>query len=269
MDLSGGYCENPFVVEFYDHIIKHRESHDIGFFIDFARKSRAEVLELGCGTGRVLIDLAKGGVRITGLDVFSAMLARCKQKLLSENQNARSMVVDLVLGDMRSFSLGQTFGLITIPFYSFNYLLTVEEQVSCLSCVHKHLKSDGKLIVVLPNPYLPYLIDDRYLREFGDEPEFEMSDGRRVRRRFQIKTRDLSRQVVQAETIYYIAHADGVQERLVNDLSIRYLFRYEAEHLVARCGFVVEAIYGDYDKGSFGCQDLGELIIIASRSDST
>ena len=44
---------------------------------------------------------------------------------------------------------------------------------------------------------------------------------------------------------------------------MRYLFRFEAEHLLARCGFEVEALYADYDRSPYGSQYPGELIFVA------
>jgi hypothetical protein len=92
-----------------------------------------------------------------------------------------------------------------------------------------------------------------------------MPDGRRVLRRFRTLRRDWLNQVQDVELIYYVAHPDGRQKRLVHAFPMRYLFRYEAEHLLARCGFQVEAIYADYDKRPYGSTYPGELIFVASR----
>ena len=67
------------------------------------------------------------------------------------------------------------------------------------------------------------------------------------------------------ELIYYVTHPDGRQERLVHSFPMRYLFRFEAEHLLARCGFEVEALYADYDKSPYGSQYPGELIFVAVK----
>jgi len=59
-----------------------------------------------------------------------------------------------------------------------------------------------------------------------------------------------STQVQDIELIYEVGHPDGREERLVRSLRMRYLFRFEAEHLWSRCGFQVEkSLYADYDKG--------------------
>ena len=80
-----------------------------------------------------------------------------------------------------------------------------------------------------------------------------------------ITARDYFSQVQDTELIYYVTHPDGRQERLVHAFPMRYLFRFEAEHLLARCGFEVEALYADYDKSPYGSKYPGELIFVARR----
>lgn len=83
-------------------------------------------------------------------------------------------------------------------------------------------------------------------------------------RRQRIASRDYARQISQIELIYYVTHADGRQERLVHAFPFRYLFRYEAEHLLERAGFHVEEVYSDYDRSPFGAKYPGELILLAT-----
>ena len=70
----GGYEEFEFAAAFYDSAYDHLRTKDIDFFVDYSRKSKGHTLELGCGTGRVLIPTAAAGCEITGLDLSSNML---------------------------------------------------------------------------------------------------------------------------------------------------------------------------------------------------
>jgi hypothetical protein len=79
---------------------------------------------------------------------------------------------------------------------------------------------------------------------------------------------DRFNQVIHVETIYYVKHPDGREERLVHGFPMRYLFRFEAEHLLARCGFEVEQLYADFDKSAYGSKYPGELIFVARKSES-
>ena len=101
MDTKGGY-DSPFLAEFYDSVEPYRQRQDIGFFVDMAQRSGGPVLELGCGTGRVLIPIAKSGIEIVGLDASPQMLSACREKLLKESANVRSKVTGLVQGDSAS-----------------------------------------------------------------------------------------------------------------------------------------------------------------------
>ena len=166
---------------------------------------------------------------------------------------------------MRDFALERTFALATIPFRPFQHLTTVEDQMACLRNIHRHLLPGGRLILDLFNPSLEALTKDNIGQERSDEPEFSMPDGRRVVRRYKVASRDLFNQQFQAELIYDVTHPDGREERLLHTFPMRYLFRFEAEHLLARCGFDVEQVYADYDKRPYGSLYPGELIFVARK----
>jgi SAM-dependent methyltransferase len=267
VDISGGFTDNLFVAEFYDHVNPYRGRQDVRFFVEMAQNSDGPVLEIGCGTGRVLIPTARAGVEIVGLDASPPMLSVCKRKLSRESEFVQKKVTGLVEGDMRSFDLRRQFSLVTVPFRPFHHLLSVEDQISCLRSIHRHLVTNGRLVLDVFNPSLPILTDDRYLAEHGEEPEFITDDGRRVVRRARIVARDHYRQVTDIELIYYVTHPDGCEERLVHRFSWRYLFRYEVEHLLTRCGFDLEEVYADYDRTPFGSQYHGNLISVAKKSE--
>jgi SAM-dependent methyltransferase len=264
MTQSGSYDNYGFVADYYDYVVPYRERQDVAFFVELARQSGGPVLEIGSGTGRVLIPTAKAGLEIVGLDYSEAMLTVCRRKLATESEAVRARV-RLVQGDMRRLDLGQTFRLVTIPFRPFQHLTTVEDQLSCLAGIRQHLDPGGKLILDIFNPWLVRLTDEKFDQEQGDEPEFTMPDGRRVIRRNRAVSRDLSNQVQEVELIYYVTHPDGHQERLVHSFPMRYLFRFEAEHLLVRSGFEVEALYADYDQSPYGSKYPGELIFVAKR----
>ena len=236
----------------------------MSFFVEMARQTGGPALEVGSGTGRVLIPTARAGIEITGLDLSPSMLAVCRKNLAQEPEDVQARA-QLVSGDMRNFNLERRFNLATLPFRPFQHLVTAADQLACLKTIHRHLNPGGKLILDLFNPSVQFLADESKLQEFGDEAEFTMPDGRKALRRARIAARDYFRQVQDAELIYYVTHPDGRQERLVHRFQMRYLFRYEAEHLLVRAGFEVENLYADYDKSPFGSKYPGELIFVAKR----
>jgi len=259
---TGGYQDNPFVARLYDQVVPYRDRPDVEFFVDYAQDSGGAVLEVGCGTGRVLIPTARAGIPITGLDLSEHMLEVCRQKLKDEPREVQDQVT-LIQGDMRDFSLGKTFSLVTTPFRPFQHLLTVEDQVSCLASIHRHLEPGGVLILDIFNPSLEALTADNIGEEIGRESEFTTPEGTRVLRFDKTVSRDLVSQIIRVELIYYLTHPDGQKERLVHAFPLRYLFRFEAEHLLSRCGFEVDDIYADYQKNPLGYTYPGELIFVA------
>ncbi len=264
-DNSGGYEDYSFTAEFYDHIGPYKNRQDVALYVEMARESGGPVLEIGCGTGRILIPTAQAGIQIVGLDASDRMLSMCREKLSHEPAEVQSRV-DFVAADMRRFDLGRTFGLITMPFRPFQHLLTVDDQLACLTCVRHHLTDGGTFVLDLFNPDLERLVDEKYLGEQEEEEPFSMPDGRRVVRRYRTASRDPFNQVQQVELIYHVTHPDGREERLVHAFPFRHLFRFEAEHLLARSGFHVENVYADFDKTPYGSKYPGELIFVASKA---
>jgi SAM-dependent methyltransferase len=265
MDNASGYEEYAFIADLYDYVEPYRSRSDIAFFVEAAREAGSAVLEVGCGTGRVLIPTARAGIDIVGLDLSLHMLAVCRQQLEAEPMLVQSRA-RLIQADMRAFDLGETFTLATIPFRPFQHLTTVDDQLSCLASIRRHLDDGGRLILDLFNPSLDALVNQVIGEEVGEEPEFSTPDGRRVIRRHKIVAHDRFSQINQVELVYYVTHPDGRQERLIHAFAMRYLFRFEAEHLLARAGFEVEQIYADYDKSVYGSKYPGELILVARKA---
>jgi SAM-dependent methyltransferase len=262
----GGYDDREFVAEFYDAAYESMRQRDINFFVDYSRNSGGRTLELGCGTGRVLIPTAAAGYEITGLDLSLHMLKICREKLSRQPEEVQERI-KLIQGNMTDFDTGETYSLVTTPFRPFQHLITVEEQKACLNCTSRHLVHGGLLILDLFHPRLQRLIpDSRYMSEIEDLPEMELPDGRRLRRTNRTAGYHREQQYNDIEIIYYVIYTDGRQERLVEAFPFRYFFRYEVEHLLELCGFRVVDIFGDYDRYPLS-NDSPEMIFVAEKRD--
>jgi SAM-dependent methyltransferase len=262
---SGTYDDYAFIAELYDHVVPYRERPDVDFFVDAAREAGGPVLEIGCGTGRVLIPTARAGVEIVGLDSSAEMLGACRKGLLAEPEDVRDRT-RLVQADMRDFDVAETFPLATMPFRPFQHLVTVDDQRTCLACIRRHLTDGGALVFDVFNPSLKLLASEDAGEEQGDEPPFTTPDGARVVRKFRVTERDLFNQVNRVELIYYVTHPDGREERLIHAFSMRYIFRFELEHLLARCGFDVEHVYADFERHPYGSEYPGDLVVVARKA---
>jgi SAM-dependent methyltransferase len=252
-----------FVADFYDHTPLYANRADVGFYLGAAREAAGPVLELGCGTGRILIPTARAGCAVTGLDTSEAMLERCRAKLAAEPAEVRARV-RLLRASMTEFELEGRFRLVTAPFRSFQHLCTVEEQLACLACAHRQLEPGGRVILDFFHVDPSALSDPAWTAEREDSPETRLPDGRRFRRTVRIVARHRAAQVNDVEFVYYVTHPDGRAERLAQVFPLRYFFRYEVEHLLARAGFRVAALYGNFDRSPFA-DDSPEMIFLAEK----
>jgi SAM-dependent methyltransferase len=250
--------------EFYDY---HAKRGDIKFFTDYALEANGPVLELGCGTGRVLVPTARAGIEITGLDLSAEMLELCMRKLDEEPGDVRSRV-KLIHADMRHFDLKRQFSLVTITFGPFNNLLTVEEQIGCLACIYRHLQDGGRLVfdVFLAQPAELLIRGETQI--VANQPPFLMPDGRSVTWGLRFHDVDYPRQIIHEVLTYDVRYPDGREERLLYPSDIRFFFRFEVEHLLARAGFAVEAVYADFNKTPFGTKPPEELIFVARKKEA-
>jgi SAM-dependent methyltransferase len=260
----GGYDDREFVAEYYDASYEHLRLQDVEFYVDYSKRTSGQTLELGCGTGRVLIPTAKAGCEITGLDLSSHMLKICQEKLIAQPGEVRKRV-RLIQGNMTDFDTGEIYPLVTMPFRPFQLLTTVEEQKDCLACVNKHLTPHGLLVFDVFHPYPPRLVyDPKYATEIEDLPETELPNGKKLRHTNRTAGFHRERQYNDIELIYYISHPDGRKERLVQSFPMRYYYRYEVEHLLELCGFKVVELFGDFDRSAFS-SDSPEMIFVAEK----
>jgi len=218
------------------------------------------VLELGCGTERITMALAEAGKRITGLDLSERMLERAVKKRAALLREARERV-HLIQGDMTKFDLGEKFRLVIIPFRPLQHLLEVKQHVDCLECARKHLAPGGRLVLDVFQTDAERMHDPVHMREM-QVTEYRTADGRQVRITERVAAFHRAEQRNDVEMIFSIKHTNGKQERLVFAWPLRYFFRYEVEHLLARCGFKVAAEYGDFDRTLIR-DDSPEMVFVA------
>jgi SAM-dependent methyltransferase len=250
--------------EFYDQTPLYLSRPDIAFYVEEARAA-GSVLELGCGSGRVLIPTAVAGVRITGLDLSESMLALCRRKLAAQPREVRDRV-RLLHASMADFNLGETFALVTTPFRSFQHLISTDEQLACLRCVHRHLADGGRLILDMFQVNPAGLGDPEWMREREDTPETSLPDGRRFRRTARITAFHRAEQFNEVEFAVYITYPDGRTERHTQSFPFRYFFPKEVEHLLARVGLRVVAIYGGFDRSPLE-NDSAEMLTVAEKAE--
>ncbi|UCC33066.1 MAG: class I SAM-dependent methyltransferase [Candidatus Bathyarchaeota archaeon] len=226
-----------FSARFYDLF---GSKDDLEFYKELALQSGDNALELGVGTARVAIPLAREGVRVVGIDNSEYMLKVAREKLVKESESVRDLV-NLERGDMKKFELGQTFDLIYIPASTFDHCVTDLDRKQCLGCIHKHLKGGGSLAfdieqATLERPKASWWVDRKEIKE-------DMMVVRTIFMR-----RDFDKRICSLDLFFDSYYSGKLVERYHEYGEVAILFKDEVEDLLEQSGFKVEAVYGDFDK---------------------
>ena len=236
------------------------------FYIEEAQKQGSPILEVGCGTGRLLSPVAKTGSEIHGLDLSEDMLNIARGKI-EKLDNAVQKRINLTQGDMRDFELNQRFKLITIPFRAFLHILTVEDQKKTLHNILEHLTDDGKLILDAFDPKLQLINSNLGHQSSRLKQMTELVhpvSGNQVFVWYST-TYNLEEQLINEIWIYEEIEEDGnVIRRQYVPLKVRFAYRFEMQHLLELSGFKIEALYGNYNREEYFHG--GEQIWVCSRA---
>lgn len=235
---------------------------DLPFYRELAAQTGGPLLELMCGTGRLLLPLAGAGYTLTGVDYAAAMLDLARAKLVAAGLAER---VTLIQADARAATLPtEAFGLAFVALNSFTHLLTVADQLTVLDAVQRALRPGGLLALDMSNPD-----PTRLLGETG-EPRlagFYELDGRSVVKYVAYRNSP-TEQITHVLFRYEERDAAGTETVREVRYPARWVYRYELEHLLVRAGFTPVAVYGGYDQRPYtdGCP---QLIVIAQKDPQT
>lgn len=250
------YANRP---DLYD--LMHAEVvDDMRFIHEFAATlgDAPEVLELGCGTGRLLTGLLDAGATVTGIDSEPSMLSVARERLAGYGSR-----VQLHQGDMRRFALHRRFDLAVVGLNTFMQLLVTRDQIECLSAIREHLRPGALLVLDLANPHtalreLPLgLLQHRFTRQ-------PRPDGSETVTLWSVTAAAPARQIVQSTLFFDETEAQGgTLRRTVAEVTLRLIYRYELELLLARTGFSIRQLYGDYESTPYD-DESDRLICVAA-----
>src|SRR3990172_7452978 len=136
------------MARFYD-LVNADLTEDLPFWLGLAAERGGPVLELGCGSGCVLLQLAREGLRTVGVDCSPAMLARARARLAQRADLGQR--VTLIEQDVRALALGERFPLAIMPLNTFAHLLTFDDQHLALVRVAEHMAPGGWFALDVPN----------------------------------------------------------------------------------------------------------------------
>lgn len=233
---------------------------DIDLILALADEYGGPVLELGCGTGRVMQPLLAAGFDTTGVDISPVLLGVARQKL---ERTASSARFELVEADLTGYDLSAKQARLAIcTSNTLMHFTSVQEQMQVLMNAQRHLAPGGRLLLDLFNPDVARLIAVNGMMEFADEWDDESLDAHVVK--WSVRTVEFAEQLQDTLFLYEETGADGLVRRTYCPFVLRFLWRSEAELMLQHCGFDVEAVWGDFDGEPYHAQS-DHLILLAKK----
>lgn len=247
------------IVQFYD-LIHQDLSDDIAYIVKLAAQYEQPVLELGCGTGRLLLPLARTGHSVVGLDNSAEMLAEASVKILQERKQIQERI-ELLNVDMSDFSLRKYFGLIVLPYNTLMHLDRPQLRAT-LNNIKDHLVAGGCLFVDVDNPLEvadpgdnDLLILERTLHDEKTQATILQFSSSRVETR---------RQIRRVTWVFDESPREGGEvNRTVVETTLHYYLPHELALLLEESGLMVQAQYGSYTKDPY-TEDSPRLLIEAT-----
>jgi len=257
-----GSDKTDLIVKYYDLAFGISGKAELAWYLAAARASGGPILDMACGTGRLALVLAGEGFNVTGIDQSVGMLNQFNSKLREQPTAIRERVRIENQG-MTDFNLGERFNTV-ICCDAFFHNLTVEAQINSLKCVTEHLAPMGCFTFNLPRPTCEYLLKSEASggKEFQERGRYDLPDGSGSLLVEQAQAGDIENQRITTILRFTRTNPEGlVLDTGESSWTTRFLFRYEAIHLLYRSGFEVESLVGDYN--NVPVEEGGQLIFKA------
>jgi len=238
-ELSAKYYDDAYAVK--------PDLVDLPFYVDLAKQIGGPILEMGCGTGRVLLPIARMGIEIHGLDNAPTMLGILRERIQNEPEQVRSQIA-LHQGDMRQFRGQKKYALVTIPFRPMQHMYTLEDQVAALKTGAFHLDNDG--ILALDVFFPKFQLMDVGIGEEMLELEWPARShpGRIVRRYFKKDAVDKIHQVFSATFIFRTYHNETLVSEETERIKLSYYAYPQLKALFRLAGLEAVEEYGSFSK---------------------
>jgi SAM-dependent methyltransferase len=220
---------------------------DIALYLQLAQVVGDPILELGCGTGRVMEPLCAAGWRVTGVDSSPAMLDRARRRLAGYDRTGTATLIAADMADALATPHG-AFGLAIVALNGLLHLSDPAEQRAALAHARSALDPRGMLVVDVFNPDVGLArIDDRVVIHEGTWPLEGSGEVTKLSsRRF-----DRATQTIETALWYDEVDAAGAVRRTATAFAQRYVSRAELLLMLELAGFTEPQVYGSYDLDPF------------------
>ena len=213
---------------------------DLDFYLLAAGQAGSPILELGCGSGRILIPIAETGKAVVGIERSAQMLRQLRPRLAGLRQ-LRSGRAHAIRGDMRDFRLREQFALIIVPYRAFQHLLSDADQQRCLQRIREHLRPGGALVF---DTFDPAYLDEQ--PEPALDTSFTVGSGLTVDVRY-TRHIDADVRILRQQLIFDERDGNGrLLRSRKTELLLRCCSRAHTEEMLGESGFEVAALYGGF-----------------------
>ncbi|MEO0565715.1 MAG: class I SAM-dependent methyltransferase, partial [Chloroflexota bacterium] len=257
----------PSMTAFYTTVARYYDAEnadktdDIDFYTELAEEIDGPILDVGCGSGRVVLPLALNGYTVLGIDDNTAMLARARQRIARQPQFYETLT--LHEGDILTHQINETFSLILLTYNMLMHFHDVDAQINLLQRMRQLIADspNSRLVLDLPNAGEMFATPDSdaiTLERTFIDPE----TGHMVMQQA-VSVLDRATQLMRVTWIYDEIDGGSNVKRTVAPTVFRYFMPYEVQHLLTLTGFRVTEIYGDTDGSPFedGCP---RMMVLAS-----
>jgi len=225
--------------ELYDLLFDSLD-FDVPYWVETARTARGPVLEIACGTGRLLLPARKAGVDIEGIDASPAMIGRLKDKAA-----AAGLVVRAETADMRDFEMGRRYNRIFCGFNGFAHCATIPDQLACLRSSIRHLEPGGALVLHMSYPGPAYWAEPEGKAVL--EHEVILPGGGKIQL-WDNRRKDVVGQSQESEVeIWELDPSDRPKAVHKFSTAQRWVYRFELELLFAAAGYARWEFLGGFD----------------------
>ena len=231
---------------------------DLNFYREFAYQAGGPILELGCGTGRVLAALEETSLELTGIDTSQSMLAIARQTLRSDVRLVECRMEAIAeCADLHADHYWMAFSAIN----TFLHLPDSAAQLRALEGLRRVVVQGGLLLLdlIAPEPHYLAGLDGRVVHELSAT----LPGGDRLDK-WAVRTHDLATQTIDTTVFFDTTSAStGVVSRVSDRYLTRYIHQFELEHLLERAGWRLISVYGSYDLTPFS-SDSERMIALAT-----
>lgn len=232
---------------------------DLDLYLQLAEVVGDPILELGCGSGRVLLPLAVAGHRVTGIDRSRPMLERAASAIATAGVEPLVTLHHGHMHDARQV-VGGPFGFGLVPLNGLLHLTTSAAQRATLAAIHAALDPRGQVVIDILNP-TPDALHGLH-HALSHDGQWHLDNGERVDK-FAVRSVVPARQMIRTELWYDRLRVDGSVHRTATHFDMRYVSCAELELLLELTGFTDWHIYGGYDLEPF--DDHSERIIVTAE----